>query len=62
MAPARGKVVWSGVWPASVRHVDATGFVNAAAMRALEREQARIEVLRAQDRARLRALSAPQGQ
>ena len=62
MPPARGKVVWSGVWPASVRRVDATGFVNAVAMRALEREQARIEVLRAQDRARLRALSAPQGQ
>ena len=60
-APPRGKVVWSGAWSAPVRRVDATGFVNAVAMRALEREQARIEVLRAQDRARLRALSAPQG-
>ncbi len=41
MPPARGKVVWSGVWPASVRRVEATGFVNAVATRALEREQAR---------------------
>ena len=59
-APPRGKVVWSGAWSAPVRHVDATGFVNAVAVRALEREQARIEGLREQDRARLRALSAPQ--
>jgi hypothetical protein len=58
--PPRGKVVWSGAWSAPVRHVDATGFVNAVALRALDREQARIEVMRAQDRARLRALSAPQ--
>ena len=61
-APARGKVVWSGAWSAPVRSVDASGFVNAVAMRALEREQARIEGLREQDRARLRALSAPAGQ
>ncbi len=61
-APPRGKVVWSGAWSAPVRTVDASGFVNAVAVRALEREQARIEGLRAQDRARLRALSAPQGQ
>ena len=59
-APPRGKVVWSGAWSAPVRHVDAAGFVNAVALRALEREQARIEGLREQDRARLRALSAPQ--
>jgi hypothetical protein len=59
-APPRGKVIWSGLWSAPVRRVDATGFVNAVAVRALEREQARIEVLKTQDRARLRALSAPQ--
>jgi hypothetical protein len=55
-------VIWSGAWAAPSRRVDSTGFVNAVAVRALEREQARIEILKAQDRERLRALSAPQQQ
>ena len=61
-SPPRAGVIWSGAWAAPSRRVDSTGFVNAVAVRALEREQARIEILKAQDRERLRALSAPQQQ
>jgi hypothetical protein len=55
-ASPRGKVVWAGPWSSPVRRVDATGFVNAVATRELEREQARVERLKTQDRERLRAL------
>jgi hypothetical protein len=40
------------------RRVDATSFVNAVAMRALDREHARIEMQKRQDQERLRAISA----
>ncbi|WP_296709646.1 hypothetical protein [Rhodoblastus sp.] len=58
-APApRGAVVWSGPWRMPSRRVDATSFVNAVAMRALDREHARIEMQKRQDLERLRAISA----
>ncbi len=56
-APA-GSVAWSGPWRAPARKVDAAAFVDAVATRALDREQARIEKQKEEDRARLRALSA----
>jgi hypothetical protein len=55
----RGAVVWSGPWRMPSRRVDATSFVNAVAMRALDREHARIELQKRQDQERMRALSAP---
>jgi hypothetical protein len=58
-ATPRGKVVWAGPWASPARRVDATSFVNAVATRELEREQARIERLKTQDRERLRALQTP---
>ena len=57
--PPGAGVIWSGAWAAPSRRIDSIAFVNAVAARALEREQARIEKLKAQDRERLRALSAP---
>jgi hypothetical protein len=54
----RGAVVWSGPWRTPSRRTDATAFVNAVAMRALEREHARIELQKRQDQERVRALSA----
>lgn len=61
-APApRGSAVWAGPWRAPARKVDAAAFVDAVATRALEREHARIEKQKAEDRERLRALSAPPG-
>ncbi len=55
----RAGVVWAGPWSAPTRRVEATAFVNAVAVRALEREQARIEEMKARDRERLRALAPP---
>jgi AsmA family len=58
-APAPGgSVIWSGPWRSPARRVDAAAFVDAVATRALDREQARIEKQKKQDRERLRALSA----
>jgi hypothetical protein len=57
-APPRGAVVWGGPWRTPSRRVDATSFVNAVAMRALDREHARIELQKRQDQERVRALSA----
>jgi hypothetical protein len=51
-------VVWSGPWRTPSRRTDATAFVNSVAMRALEREYARIELQKRQDQERARALSA----
>ncbi|MBB4199509.1 hypothetical protein CCR94_01375 [Rhodoblastus sphagnicola] len=48
----RAELTWSGPWSAPERKLDASGFVNAAAMKALEREQARIAQQREQDRQR----------
>jgi hypothetical protein len=53
-----GAVVWSGPWRAPSRRTDATAFVNSVAMRALEREYARIELQKRQDQERARAQSA----
>ena len=59
-APPRAEVIWSGPWSAPARRVESTAFVNAVAGRALERELARVEEMRAQDRERrLRALAPP---
>ncbi|MGO9942358.1 MAG: hypothetical protein ACLPIC_06250 [Rhodoblastus sp.] len=58
----RAGVTWAGPWSAPGRRVAATGFVNAVATRALEREQARIEKLKLQDQERLRALAPQQAQ
>lgn len=55
----RAGVIWAGPWSAPLRRVDSTEFVSAVAARALEREEARIEALKAEDRARMRALAAP---
>lgn len=52
--PPRGIAIWSGAWASPVRRVDSAAFVNAVAARALEREQARIERQKAQDRERFR--------
>ncbi len=61
-APApRGSAAWSGPWRSPARKVDASAFVDAVATRALEREQARIEKQKKEDRERLRALSAQPG-
>ena len=57
-APA-GAAVWSGSWRTPTRRIESTGFVNAVAIRALEREQARIEKQKEEDRERLRQLAAP---
>ncbi len=58
-APAPGgSVTWSGPWRSPARKVDAAAFVDAVATRALDREQARIEKQKQEDRERLRALSA----
>ncbi|HUO53642.1 MAG TPA: hypothetical protein VMU18_02785 [Rhodoblastus sp.] len=56
--PPSGAAIWSGPWRAPIRHVEANDFVNAVAVRALEREQARIDQQKREDRERLRALSA----
>ena len=53
----RGMVLWSGPWRTPARRVDANAFVNAVAVRALEREQARIAEQKRQDLERLRALT-----
>jgi hypothetical protein len=58
-APA-GSVMWTGPWRSPARKVDAAAFVDAVATRALERENARIQKQKEQDRERLRAFSAPQ--
>jgi hypothetical protein len=55
----RAEVVWSGPWSAPARRIESTAFVNAVAARALEREQTRIEEMKARDRERLRALAPP---
>jgi hypothetical protein len=55
----RAEVVWSGPWSAPARRVESTSFVNAVATRALERELARVEAMKARDRERLRALAPP---
>jgi hypothetical protein len=61
----RAGVIWEGAWrdrtwQEPTRRLDASDFINAVAARALEREQARIEGLRRQDRERLRALAPGQ--
>jgi hypothetical protein len=61
-APAPGgSAAWSGPWRSPARRVDAAAFVDAVATRALDREQARIEKQKMEDRERLRALSAEPG-
>ncbi len=55
----RGIVLWSGPWRTPERRIDANAFVNAVAVRALEREQARIVEQKRQDLERLRALTTP---
>ncbi len=58
----RAGVIWAGPWPSPSRRVDSTEFINAVAARALEREEARIQALKAQDRERMRQLAAPEPQ
>ncbi|MCW2318264.1 uncharacterized protein involved in outer membrane biogenesis [Rhodoblastus acidophilus] len=48
----RGELSWSGPWSAPARKLDATPFVNIAATRALEREQAKIARQREADKQR----------
>jgi hypothetical protein len=56
----RASVIWEGPWREPTRRVDAVDFINAVAARALEREQARIEILGRRDLERRRALAPVQ--